>query len=77
MAKQKTTSKQIDNGMFAAKAKALVVDVGGQRMAAAVKEFNSGSVGWYSNGKIVVDVDGTPVSCQVGINIIVVGSKKS
>jgi len=42
-----------------------------------VKEFSTGSFGWYLNGKIVVTVDGKPCSVQVGMNLTVVGSKEA
>ena len=44
---------------------------------ADVKEFSTGSFGWYLNGKIVVNVDGKPCSVQVGMNLTVVGSKEA
>jgi hypothetical protein len=82
MAKSNTAAtaakpKQIDRRVFTAKAEPLAVKVGGDAaLVATVKEFQSGSVGWYAGGKIVVMVDGKPLSCQVGINITVVGSKE-
>jgi hypothetical protein len=44
-------------------------------MLAEVKQFSTGSFGWYMNGKTVVTVDGKPVSVQIGMNLTVVGSK--
>ena len=61
---------------FAASAEPLTVSIGGQLMVANVKApFSTGSFGWNSTGKIVIDVGGVPVSVQVGINLIAVGSK--
>jgi len=42
-----------------------------------VKEFSTGSFGWYLNGKILVPIDGKNVSVQVGMNLTVVGSKEA
>jgi hypothetical protein len=43
---------------------------------AVVKEFSTGSLGWYLNGKTMVEVDGLPVAVQIGLNLTVVGSKE-
>jgi hypothetical protein len=39
------------------------------------KEFKTGSLGWYGNGKVTIDIDGTPVKVQVGVTLTIVGSK--
>jgi hypothetical protein len=43
---------------------------------AGVKEFATGSLGWYLNGKTTVEVDGVPVAVQIGLNLTIVGSKE-
>jgi hypothetical protein len=43
--------------------------------AAVLREFSSGSLGWYAGEKITLMIDGMPVKCQVGVNITIVGSK--
>lgn len=48
-------------------------EVWGQIMAPA-KEFKTGSLGYYANGKIIDPKTGTRY--QVGCNIIMIGSKK-
>jgi hypothetical protein len=40
-----------------------------------VREFSTGSLGWYTNGTIQVTVGGTPVDVQIGLNMTVAGSK--
>jgi len=45
-------------------------------LQAEVKEFSTGSLGWYLNGKTTIDVGGTPVSVQIGMNLTIVGSKE-
>jgi hypothetical protein len=60
---------------FRAKAKPVKVEINGIPMSAEVKEFSTGSFGWYLNGKTAIDVGGTPVSVQIGMNLTVVGSK--
>lgn len=54
---------------------AVTVTIGGSPAVAAPRQFSTGSIGWMMNGKVNVIVDGKPVLCQVGMNIIVVGSK--
>ncbi len=44
-------------------------------MMAEVKEFSTGSLGWYLNGKTMIDVGGKQVSVQIGMNLTIVGSK--
>jgi hypothetical protein len=41
-----------------------------------VKEFSTGSLGWYLNGKVSVEIDGRPVAVQIGMNLTIVGSKE-
>lgn len=47
------------------------VVVDGQSFIANAREFKSGSRGWYTNGKVIVD----GVRCQLGCTIVVIGSK--
>ena len=55
-------------------AKPVEITINGSPMLADPREFSTGSLGWYLNGKTVVDVNGTKVTVQVGINLTVVGS---
>jgi hypothetical protein len=72
----KKTSCPISRADFRTKAKAVTVTIGDQRLVAEVKEFSTGSLGWYLNGKTTIEIDGTPVSVQIGLNLTVVGSKE-
>jgi hypothetical protein len=67
----------ISRADFLAKAESLKIDVGGFPMVAEPREFSTGSFGWYVNGKAQLTVDGKNVSVQVGMNLIVVGSKEA
>lgn len=60
---------------YLAAAKPLSVKVGDAPLIAVVKEFSTGSMGWSVSGKLVILVDGVPVTCQVGLNVTVIGSK--
>jgi hypothetical protein len=62
---------------FVEKAEPVKVTINGQEMLGEVKVFSTGSFGWYINGKTVVQVDGKPVSVQIGMNMTVVGSKEA
>ena len=66
----------VSRAQFAEKAEPLKVVINGQELLAEVKEFSTGSFGWYLNGKIIVPIDGKNVSVQVGMNLTVVGSKE-
>ncbi len=62
---------------FLEKAEPVKVTINGQEMIAEVKSFSTGSFGWYINGKTTVQVDGKPLSVQIGMNLTVVGSKEA
>lgn len=61
---------------FRANAKPIKVEVNGVPMMAAVKEFSTGSFGWYLSGKTTIEIDGKAVSVQIGANMTVIGSKE-
>lgn len=69
------TTCPISLTQFVEKAEPLKVTINGQDMLAEVKQFSTGSFGWYMNGKTVVTVDGKAISVQIGMNLTVVGSK--
>ncbi len=70
------TTCPVTRSQFRTKAKPVTVVINGIPLIAEVKEFSTGSLGWYLNGKTAIDVDGTPVSVQIGMNLTVVGSKE-
>jgi hypothetical protein len=57
-------------------AKHVTVEINGQKLTADPKSFSTGSLGWYLNTKVTVEVDGVPVQAQVGMNLTIVGSKE-
>lgn len=61
------TRKQLDDMR-----NAIQVTIEGQPMVGTKREFESGSVGYNINGKIVID----GLVCQVSANITAVGSKQ-
>ncbi len=61
---------------FRDKAQAITITIGNVPMMAEPKEFSTGSLGWYLNGKTMVEVDGVPVAVQIGMNLTIVGSKE-
>ena len=66
---------QIGKDVFLGRAKGIVVPIGMGSVYLSPREFGTGSLGWYGNGKAIVDVDGVPLNCQVGFTITVIGSK--
>ena len=52
------------------------VIINGVPMTADVKEFSTGSLGWYLNGKVNLKVGDKSVSVQIGMNLTIVGSKE-
>ena len=69
------TSCPVTLAQFTEKAEPLKVNINGSEMLAEVKNFSTGSFGWYMNAKTVVMIDGKAVSVQIGMNMTVVGSK--
>jgi len=66
----------ITRQQFLEHAQALTVTINNVPMLAEAREFATGSLGWYLNGKTVVEIDGKHVSVQIGLNLTVVGSKE-
>lgn len=60
---------------FRDKAKPVSVTIGSSTMLADVKEFSTGSLGWYLNCKTTLEIDGKLVQVQIGLNLTLVGSK--
>ena len=71
------SSCPVSQSQFLDKAEPLKVAINGQEMLAEVKAFSTGSFGWYLNGKVVVTIEGKPMSVQIGMNLTVVGSKEA
>jgi hypothetical protein len=72
----KKTTCPVTRAEFKEKAKPVTVMINGIPLQAEVKEFSTGSLGWYLNGKTMIDVGGTGVSVQIGMNLTIVGSKE-
>lgn len=70
------TTCPVTRDEFLQNAKAVEVVIGGVPLIAEVKEFSTGSLGWYLNGKTTIRIGDTPVSVQIGMNLTVVGSKE-
>ena len=76
MAKAKKTTCPISRAEFRANARPVDVTIGGQALVAPVKEFATGSLGWYLNAKTTIEINGVPVAVQVGLNLTIIGSKE-
>jgi hypothetical protein len=72
---QKTTCP-ISRAEFRAHAQQVDVKIQGSDLVAAVKEFSTGSLGWYLNGKTTLHVGNESVPVQIGLNLTIVGSKE-
>ena len=69
------TKCPISRKQFQEHAKGLDVVIGGQTFRVPTKEFSTGSLGWYLNGKTNLEIDGKDVTIQIGLNLTIVGSK--
>ena len=72
----KKTTCPISRAQFRTHAKPVKITIGEQAIDAEVKEFSTGSLGWYLNTKVTVEIDGVRVPVQVGLNLTIVGSKE-
>jgi hypothetical protein len=65
----------ISREQFSTNAQPVTVTINGKELTAEVKEFSTGSFGWYLNAKTDVQVGDKKVPVQIGMNLTVVGSK--
>lgn len=72
----KKTTCPISRGEFRAKAKPINVTIGGMSQMAEVKEFSTGSLGWYLNGRTTLEIDGQHVPVLINASFVIVGSKE-
>ncbi len=75
MAKSQKSSLSLTRARFRSGAKPVDITINGNQMQAMVKEFSTGSLGWFLNAKTTIDVDGQLVPVQIGLNLTIVGSK--
>lgn len=69
------TTCPVSRKEFADGAKPVEVVINGVPLTAEVKEFSTGSLGWYLNGKMTIKVGDKPVTVQIGMNMTIIGSK--
>jgi len=72
----KKTTCPVTREQFRAHAKPVEITINGQSLKVPVKFFSTGSLGWYLNNKMDIDVGGTAVSVQIGLNMTIIGSKE-
>jgi len=60
---------------FQSQARGLQVSIDGQTVLVPVKEFSTGSFGWFLGDKLMVKVGDKLVKVQVGLTLTVIGSK--
>jgi hypothetical protein len=72
----KKTTCPISRAEFRAKAKPITVTIGGTSQLAEVKEFSTGSLGWYVNGRTTLEIDGQHVPVLINASLVIVGSKE-
>ena len=70
------TTCPITREQFRSRSKPVTITVGDVPMMVPTKEFSTGSLGWYLNGKTVIEIDGTPVQVQLGLSLTIIGSKE-
>jgi hypothetical protein len=71
----KKSSCPITRAQFRQHARPLIIKIGDKEFKGVVKEFSTGSLGWNVNDKMTVDIGGTDVTVQIGMNLTIIGSK--
>lgn len=61
---------------FRDEAAPLKLTIAGRDILLGLKEFSTGSLGWWGNEKIVAKVGDKEVKCQASLSITIVGSKE-
>lgn len=74
---EKSKACSVSRSEFLAAAKPLEITINGIPMSAEVKEFSTGSFGFFINGKVNVKVGEKSVPVQIGANFTVVNSKEA
>lgn len=72
----KKTNCPVTREEFRTGAKPIEVSISGVPLIAEVKEFSTGSLGWYLNGKTTCKIGEKTVTVQVGLNMTIIGSKE-
>jgi hypothetical protein len=72
----KKTHCPISRDEFRTGAKPLTVTIAGVPLAAEVKEFSTGSLGWYLNSRTTIEIDGQHVPVLINASLVIVGSKE-
>ena len=72
----KKTTCPINRADFRAKAKPVAITIGGNAQMAEVKEFSTGSLGWYLNARTTLEIDGQHVPVLINASLVIVGSKE-
>jgi hypothetical protein len=72
----KKTTCPISRAEFRAKAKPIPVNISGSSQLAEVKEFSTGSLGWYLNGRTTLEIEGQHVPVLINASLVIVGSKE-
>lgn len=70
----KKTVCPVSRTQFVKEAKPVDVVINGVPLVAQVKEFSTGSFGFFLNDKVAIKVGDVTVKCQVGMNITAIGS---
>jgi hypothetical protein len=71
----KKTECPITREQFSEGATDLEAEVAGKKLIAPVKEFSTGSLGWYTQEKVYIEIDGKQCLTQCTVSLQIVGSK--
>jgi hypothetical protein len=72
----KRTQCPISREQFREQVQPVRVQIGSISVEVDPKEFSTGSLGWYLNGKTSVEVGGVKCPVQIGLSLTIIGSKE-
>ena len=75
--KSENNTCPIGRQQFLDKAKPLTLVIDGKQMVIPLKEFSTGSFGWFTNDKFSIEVDGVVLKIQPSISLVVVKSAEA
>ena len=73
---QSAIRNQMTKSTFTTTAQPIAVTVAGQSLVATPKQFSTGSVGFYVNGKVPVRIGDQTVMLQISGSFAAIGSKE-
>merc|ERR1711865_807470 len=67
--------RSMTRSKFMSSAPEMELNIWGNKLIGKPRSFSSDNMGWYTGGKVEVEVDGKVIWGSIGINLTIMGSK--